>query len=65
MLLRRTLAEEPAKVQPQPPQPLVAEQLEDDDTKDSHLETEEAMETEQDQPLPSPKKSTRKAKPKP
>jgi hypothetical protein len=45
MLLRRTLGEEPAKVQPQPEQPLQPSQPSDDDTKDSlHLDTEELVE---------------------
>ena len=65
MLLRRTLGEEPAKVQPQPPQPLQPAQPLDDDTKDSHhLDTEEVEDLVPDQPLPAPKKSTRQAKPK-
>jgi hypothetical protein len=45
-------ASEANQLQPQqPPQPWVAEQLEDDDTKDYHLDTELAVDLVPDQPL--------------
>jgi hypothetical protein len=68
MTQKQTLdeASEANQLQPQqPPQPWVAEQLEDDDTKDYHLDTELVVESVPDQPSHQQQQPTHQAKQKP